>query len=224
MTETIPKALLEVAGEPFVAHQLRLLAREGVHRVVLCLGYLGEQVARFVGDGNRFGLEVRCCFDGAILRGTGGALKRALPLLGSHFFVLYGDSYLDIRLHPIWDYYQTCGQPALMSVFRNAGRWDTSNVVYDGSRVVIYDKRQKRPDMEFIDFGLAVLRPELLNRRGEDEIFDIAEVYAELSRSGQLAGWESTSRFYEIGTPQGLADTDTYLRNQAARVVLEPSK
>jgi len=212
MTETIPKALLEVAGEPFIAHQLRLLAREGVSEAVLCLGYLGDQVERFVGSGARFGLRVRFCRDGDRLLGTGGALRRALPLLGENFFVLYGDSYLDVPMRAVWERFRESGQPALMTVFRNEGRWDTSNVIFDGARILLYDKRRRRPEMAYIDFGLGLFHDSVFAARQDGEAFDLADVYTELAATGRLVGWESTVRFYEIGTPVGLADTDRYLR------------
>ncbi len=211
-TERVPKALLEVAGEPFIAHQLRLLRREGVGKVVLCLGYLGEQVVDFVGDGSRFGLEIQASFDGEILLGTGGALKRALPLLGDTFFVLYGDSYLVVPMAEIWARFQAAGLPALMTVYRNEGRWDTSNVVWNGDRVAYYSKRDRRPDMAYIDYGLGVLTAGVFAAYAEGQAFDLADPYTDLSVSGRLAGWESRQRFYEIGTPEGLADTDRFLR------------
>jgi NDP-sugar pyrophosphorylase family protein len=211
VTERIPKALIEVAGQPFVEHQLRLLQRERVRKVVLCVGYLGEMIEAVIGDGSRFGLSVSYSFDGERLLGTGGALRRALPLLGQHFFVLYGDSYLDIEYAPVQATYHDSGLPALMTVFRNEGRWDTSNVLFDGSRVVRYDKRRPTPDMKFIDYGLGVLSSDLFDV-AKDEVFDLSDLYADLAGEGRLAGFEETQRFYEIGTPSGLAEADSHLR------------
>ena len=211
VTERIPKALIEVAGRPFVEHQLRLLQREGVRKVVLCVGYLGEMIEAVIGDGSRFGISVSYSFDGERLLGTGGALRRALPLLGQHFFVLYGDSYLDIAYAPVQATYRDSGLPALMTVFRNEGRWDTSNVLFDGKRVVRYDKRHPTPDMKFIDYGLGVLSRDLFDL-AKEEVFDLSDLYAGLAGTGRLAGFEETQRFYEIGTPSGLAEADSHLR------------
>ena len=212
-TERVPKALLEVAGRPFVEHQLGLLRREGIDRVVLCVGFLGEMIESCVGDGTRFGLSVRYSFDGERLLGTGGALRRALPLLGEQFFVLYGDSYLDIAYAPVQAAYRRSGLPALLTVFRNEGRWDTSNVLFDGKRVVRYDKRSPAEDMKFIDYGLGILDGDIL-RAVKDETFDLSDLYTALAREGKLAGFEATRRFYEIGTPSGLAEADDHLRGQ----------
>lgn len=212
LTDTVPKSLIPIAGEPFIAHQLKLLRREGVERVVLCVGHLGEQIREFVGDGNRFGLKVDFSFDGDKLLGTGGALQRALPFLGDAFFVLYGDSYLDIAYAPVLVAFRRSGAPGLMTVFRNEGRWDKSNVLFDGARIVRYDKSTPTPDMRYIDYGLSILTPEVLAERPADSAFDLAEVYAALASAGRLAGCEVTHRFYEIGTPARLTETDAYLR------------
>ena len=212
VAERIPKALFEVAGKPFIEHQLALLRREGVERVVLCVGFLGEMVEAHIGDGARFGLKVAYSFDGERLLGTGGALRRALPMLGENFFVLYGDSYLDIAYAPVQAAYRASGLPALMTVFRNEGRWDTSNVVFDGKHVVRHDKRDRTEDMAFIDYGLGVVNSDII-RAWKDEAFDLSDLYGSLAREGRLAGFEATTRFYEIGTPSGLAEADSHLRS-----------
>lgn len=213
ITETIPKCLVQVAGAPFIAHQLRFLRRQGVDRVVLCVGHLGTMVRDYIGNGTGFDLDVAYSFDGDVLLGTGGALRRALPLLDRTFFVLYGDTYLDIDYRAVLATFERSGMPALMTVFRNEGRWDTSNVQFDGTRVVRYDKRNPTPVMRYIDYGLGILSAQLLLKRPADEPFDLADIYSALSASGQLAGYEATHRFYEIGTPEALADTDNHLRN-----------
>ena len=215
LTETIPKALLDIAGEPFVAHQLRLFKREGLARVVLCLGYRGEQIVDFVGDGSRFGLEVSYSFDGDRLLGTGGALRKALPRLGDPFYVIYGDSYLDIPYAPVAAHFFASGKDGLMTVFRNEGRWDTSNVIYEAGAIRTYSKTDKRPEMRHIDYGLGILRASTLAGHGKDEVFDLAGLYTALVARGQLAGYEVHQRFYEIGSPLGLAETEAYLAGQS---------
>jgi NDP-sugar pyrophosphorylase family protein len=223
LTETVPKALLEVAGEPFVAHQLRLLAREGVRRVVLCVGYLGEQVAEFVGDGSRFGVEAAFVYDGPQLLGTGGALRRALPAIGSdEFLVMYGDSYLDVPFAPVVEAFRRSGRSALMTVFRNEGRWDTSNAVYAEDRVVFYSKTEKRPDMAYIDWGLGIVRSKTLEAEPAGVAFDLARVYTTLAAAGDLAGYEVQQRFYEIGSHTGLTETHDYLSQPAGTAPAVP--
>lgn len=211
LTETVPKAMLAVNGEPFVAHQLRLLRREGLRRVVLCLGYLGEQIADFVGDGSAFGLAVDYSFDGDRPLGTGGALRKALPLLGDRFFVVYGDSYLDTPYAPIAAAFVESGKPELMTVFRNEGRWDTSNVVFRDGVIVRHSKTHKSEDMLYIDYGLGILKSSVLGRIEPDRVLDLSAVYSTLAETGELAGYEVRTRFYEIGSPEGLRQTADYI-------------
>jgi NDP-sugar pyrophosphorylase family protein len=213
-TLKVPKALIKVAGEPFIAHQLRLLKREHVPRVVLCVGYLGEQIEAFVGDGGQFGVAVDYCYDGPNFLGTGGAVRNALPHLGSEFMVMYGDSWLDTAFAPIVAAFYNSAKPALMTVFRNEGRWDVSNIQYENGVIQRYNKLERIPQMQHIDWGLSVVKADLLARQPADTAFDLAETYAELSRRGQLAGYEVATRFYEVGSPNGLRETDKLLRKE----------
>jgi NDP-sugar pyrophosphorylase family protein len=215
VTATIPKSLVEVAGRPFAEHQLALLRRQGVERVVFCVGHLGEQLQAVIGDGGRFGLEVSYSFDGPRLLGTGGALKRARPQLGEDFFVLYGDSYLDCDLAAVQDAFHHSGRLGLMTVFANADRWDRSNVAFHQGRILRYDKRARTSDMRHIDYGLGVLRAASLEAWPADQPLDLATVYQALLAREQLAGFEVPTRFYEIGSPAGLAETSRYLASRS---------
>ena len=212
ITTTVPKAMIEVAGEPFVAHQLRLLVRNGVTSVVICCGHLAEQIVDFVGDGARFGCHVSYSLDGEVLLGTGGALKRALPLLGEHFLVMYGDSWLGADFRAVYRAFLTSREPALMTVFRNEGLWDTSNVEFSDGVIRRYDKVHRNAAMRHIDYGIGVVRSEIFTDWPADTPFDLAQVYQRLVARGRLAGYEVLERFYEIGSPQGLVETDALLR------------
>jgi len=212
LTHAVPKSMLEVAGKPFIHWQLRHLAAQGVQRVVLCVGHFAEQIQAEVGDGRRFGLAVAYSHDGPQLVGTGGALKKAATLLGEAFFVLYGDSLLPIDWAPVQQRFVDSAQPALMTVLRNQGQWDRSNVWFEQGRILRYDKREPDAHMSHIDYGLGVLRRSALCEPAQPEAFDLADLYHRLSLQGQLAGFEVTQRFYEIGSPQGLADADAFLR------------
>jgi NDP-sugar pyrophosphorylase family protein len=212
ITETIPKALVEIAGEPFLAHQLRLLRANGYERVVMCVGYLGEMVRDFAGDGSRFGLRVEYSFDGpAGLLGTAGAIRKALPLLDEEFSVIYGDSYLPCDYAAAERAFHESGRLGLMTVYRNEGQWDTSNVEFDGARVVRYDKAARTPAMRHIDYGLGVFGSEAFADTPEDRPSDLAKLYQDLVSRDQLAAWESPDRFYEIGSLEGIRDLTEFL-------------
>jgi NDP-sugar pyrophosphorylase family protein len=217
LTEAIPKAMVEVNGEPFAFHQLRLLRRHGVDRVVFCVGYRGEQVVDAVGDGSRFDMRVEYSFDGRTLLGTAGALKVAAPFLGKDFFVLYGDSYLDCDYGGVEYGHRLAGKPALMTVFRNDGQWDTSNVEFDAGRIIAYSKARQTPRMRHIDYGLGVLTASVLETVPSDRATDLATVYERLAASGDLAAFEVSQRFYEVGSFAGLREFEHYLKGVERR-------
>ena len=212
VTEKIPKSLIEVAGRPFIDHQLELLARHGYREVVLCVGFLGDQIERHVGDGASRGVRIRYSTDGKRLLGTGGALRRALPFLGEAFFVLNGDSYLPCDYKAIEAAFRASLFPALMTVFRNEDRWDASNIEYANGKVLVYDKKHRSAAMRYIDYGLTALRASLIADRPADVPFDLADILGPLAAAGRVAGVEVGERFYEVGSPGGLAETDAYLR------------
>jgi MurNAc alpha-1-phosphate uridylyltransferase len=212
LTAQIPKILLDVAGRPFAEHQIELLKRNGISTVVFCLGHLQEQVVSALGDGSRWRMTFRYVSDGAKLAGTGGALRRALPLLGPAFFVMYGDSYLDCDFNAIEERFRASRQAGLMTVYRNDDRWDRSNVDYHDGHIVRYDKTARNDSMRYIDYGLGVLTPEAFAPWVSDEApLDLAAVYQRLIASGGLAGYEVLHRFYEIGSIEGLEETRTLL-------------
>jgi NDP-sugar pyrophosphorylase family protein len=204
-----PKPLLEVAGEPFLVHQLRLLARHGAREVVVCVGYLGEQIERRIGA-ERFGIRIGYSYDGPRPIGTLGAIRQAAGRLGERFLVLYGDTYLRIDYGAAAAAWDRSGLTAMMAVLRNGGRWDTSNASFDGELVTRYDKRDPDPCMRWIDYGLGGLEATALDAV-EGGVSELSDLYHVLSARRSLFGFAATERFYEIGTPASLAETSAFL-------------
>lgn len=211
ITEKIPKLLVEVAGEPFFSHQIRLLRAAGLRHLVVCAGYLGEQIVEHYGDGSAWGMRIDYSFDGPALLGTGGALIRALPKLGDAFYVLYGDSYLPIDYAAVGRAFLDSGRLGLMTVFENHERFDASNVWFADGRIKVYDKKHKVPEMHHIDYGLGALRRAALDPYPRDAVVDLANVYTDLVRRDSLAGFEITERFYEVGSHAGLRELNDRL-------------
>jgi NDP-sugar pyrophosphorylase family protein len=212
ITETIPKSLVDVSGKPFLVRQLDYLRGQDITRVVLCIGYLGERVEAVAGDGSAFGLTIHYSWDCQHLMGTGGALRQALPLLGDHFFVLYGDSYLPINFLEVEQIFFNSGKPALMTVLRYANLRNQCNVLFRDGCITEYNKRTPRPEMDYIDYGLGVLSASVLKDAPINEFFDLADIYHKLSVEGVLAGHEVFERFYEIGSYKGLEETIDYFK------------
>ncbi len=217
ITEKIPKLLVEVAGEPFFSHQLRLLKKNGLTRIVLCVGHLGDMIVEQYGDGSKWGVQIDYSFDGPKLLGTGGALIRALPKLGDAFYVLYGDSYLPCDYLDVGRAFLASGQPGLMTVFENHEAYDASNVWFEDGRIRLYSKKEKPPQMRHIDYGLGVFQAAAFANYPREAVVDLATVQADLCSRGRLAGYEIKERFYEIGSPAGLKELDSLLRRQGVR-------
>ncbi len=211
VTKSVPKAMLQVAGIPFIAHQLALLKKNGIKKVIICSGYLSKQIEDFVGDGKEFGLSVNFSVDEGKLLGTGGAIKKALPLLGDYFFVMYGDSYLNIDFRSVSDFFLSQNKKGLMTVLRNSDKWGKSNIVFKDGKIINYDEKEKTKDMEYIDYGLSMLRKSAFDEICDKEVFNLTELYKSLIEKEQMIGYEVTSRFYEIGSALGLAETEEYL-------------
>lgn len=211
LTETVPKALLEIRGEPFLAHQLRLLRRHGITRAVLCVGYLGGQIREFAGDGGAFEMRLEYSEDGPNLLGTAGALKKALPLLGESFFTIYGDSYLPCDYAAVEQAFRNSGKAGLMTVHRNDGRWDSSNVEFTEGSIRAYDKANRTAAMRYIDYGLGVYHRRPFDALPAGGRVDLATVCQTLLREGELAAYEIPTRFYEIGSPEGIRELEEFL-------------
>ncbi|MDA9281282.1 nucleotidyltransferase family protein [Pseudomonadales bacterium] len=213
ITEKIPKSLVEVAGQPFICRQLRYLESQGVKKVTLCIGYLGEKIESVVGTGSQFGIEVTYSPDGPDLLGTGGAIRKALPLLNDNFFVLYGDSFLPIDFAPVEEAFRNSKHPALMTILKNSNQWDASNVSYFGGKLIEYNKEYPSQEMNYIDYGLGILSRGLFHSYEEGQYFDLSEIYRNLSHQSELEGYLVTQRFYEIGSYEGLKETTQYFLN-----------
>ena len=212
----LPKALVPVAGRPFIDRQLELLKKNALLDVLLCVGHFADKIEKHVGDGSRFGMRVRYSYeDPAQLLGTGGALINALPLLHDTFFTLYGDSYLPTDYGAIVRAFEAGGWKALMSVYRNEGKWDKSNVRVEGGRVVFYSKGAKPGEADCIDYGLSAYRKSVIQAYREVTLpLDLARMQEDLVLRGEMGAFVVPDRFYEIGKPEGLAELDRLLAQQ----------
>jgi NDP-sugar pyrophosphorylase family protein len=216
-TDACPKTLLPVFGRPFAYHQLHWLASQGVDEVIYSIGHQGQMIRDYWQSEPSPLRSIRYVDEGEKLRGTGGALHlaREQGVLDKSFLVIYGDSFLPIEFVPVWHAFHASGMPGLMTVLRNEGRWDRSNTIYENGQVTLYDK-QGDPAMQYIDYGLSAFHIEVFDHT--PQVFDLAMLLHDLSLQGELAGFEVRQRFYEIGSPQGLADLELYLKIREAEV------
>lgn len=216
-TQTVPKSLLEVNGRPFLATQLEQLASHGIQKVVLCVGHLADQIQAEFGDGSAYGINLHYSHDGERLVGTGAAVRNAIPMLGEHFFTLYGDSYLTVDYSAAALAFWQSDKLGLMTVFRNNGLYDASNVEYSDGKIVAYSKQFKTAAMNHIDYGLNAFRADAFDSFKFKERFDLSDVISHLVAGDQLAAFEVHDRFYEIGSPSGLDELNTLLKSRSDR-------
>ena len=210
ITETIPKSLVEVAGVPFIVRQLNYLKKQNIEKVIMCVGHLGEMIEELLRDGDDLGLNIKYSYDGSKLLGTGGAVKKATEYVDDKFLILYGDSFLPIDFHAVENAFDSKNYKALMTVLENKNQWDKSNTIFEDEKLIKYDKENPCPEMNHIDYGLGILSKDIFSNYERDKIFDLSEVYNQLSIENKLQGFEVNQRFYEIGSHQGLKETETY--------------
>ncbi|OGI95629.1 nucleotidyl transferase [Candidatus Nomurabacteria bacterium RIFCSPLOWO2_01_FULL_42_17] len=210
---SIPKALIDINGKSFIEYQLALLKKQGITDIVICIGFLGEKIEKFVGDGKEFGINIRYSHDGKNLLGTAGAVKKALPLLPETFFVMYGDSYLPTNFEKISNFFEISNKQALMTVIKNNNKWDKSNVIFESNKIVKYDKNNIVPEMKFIDYGLGIVNKKCFFNIKENVKIDLASIYKDLVNKRELLGYEVKKRFYEIGSFDGIEEFKNYINN-----------
>ena len=213
LTTNIPKALIKVSGQPFIFHQLKYLRYQGIKKVIICIGHLGKMIESYVGNGSRFDLKVSYSSDEDQLVGTGGAIKKALSLLGDQFFILYGDTFLPITFSDIEKAFLISNKSCLMTVLKNNNKWDKSNVLFKKDLLIEYNKKKPTTKMKYIDYGLSVVSADIFDMYSSNTFLDLSTVFEQLSAQNQLEGFKVSKRFYEIGTPRSLQETEKYVFN-----------
>jgi len=211
VTERIPKALVQVGGEPFIYHQLRLMKNRGFEEVVVCAWYRGEMIQELIRNGDQFGLHVKYSFDGEQPLGTGGAIKKAIPLLGDSFFVLYGDSYLLCDYKKVQESFINQSRNGLMTVYQNKNGLDNSNIEFVDGKIKKYQKNSQDSSLKYIDYGLSVFKAEAFDQVRLDQCTDLVKIFQDLLMKDQLAALEVNEKYYEIGSFIGLEELDRLL-------------
>lgn len=210
LTKGKPKSLIQIQGKPFLEYQLDFLKEGGIKNIVLCIGYLGEQVERHFGDGSRFGVDIMYSYESEQLLGTAGALKNAERLLEDEFFVMYGDSYLFLDFAAAMTYFKEFDKLGLMTIYKNYNRYDASNVVVENNKVKQYSKKEKSKDMIYVDYGASILRKKALELIPQNQVYSLEELFSELIKQKELLTYEVHKRFYQIGSPEGLKEFQQY--------------
>jgi NDP-sugar pyrophosphorylase family protein len=203
LTADCPKSMLDIGGRPFIEYQLALLKSNGITDVILCLGHLGGQIERHLGNGAKFGLNITCSHEELPL-GTAGALKNAQKQIKGDFLTLYGDSYLDFDYQSAIKFFTARKKLALMTVYKNRGKYDASNTEIAGDLVTRYAKAEKTPKTDYIDYGACIFRREALDQLPANQPYSLGQLFSRLIVQKELLAYEVAERFYQIGSPEGL--------------------
>jgi N-acetyl-alpha-D-muramate 1-phosphate uridylyltransferase len=210
LTKNIPKSMVIINNKPFLQYQLELLKKNGITDIVLCVGYLHEQIEDYFQNGKDFGVNIKYSKEGKNLLGTAGALKNAVDLLEEKFFLTYGDSYVFLDFQKILSYFNAHSEMALMVVYNNNDKYDKSNVCLNGDKVSKYDKNAG-DNMVYIDYGVSLLRKEILRFIPDGMVYSLDDVFKEIIKQNSMLAFEARERFYEIGSFKGLEEFTNYI-------------
>jgi len=214
ITETVPKPMVEVAGVPYLEHQIRMLARQEIRDIVMLTGYLGEQIETYFGSGSRLDVSMRYSKEPEPL-GTAGALRLAEPLLREEFLVIYGDSYLPIDYRPILHLLNISGVTGVVTVYDNR-LGDTSvksNIALDSHQsITAYAKDSAASlPLEYVDAGVLAFRREIVNLIPPQQNVALEqEILPLLISRKALRGYITAQRFYDIGTLERIQSIEHY--------------
>lgn len=210
LTKSRPKSMVMVGNRPFLELQINMLHASGVRNIILCLGHLSQQIRDFLGDGQRLDVKIIYSIEDKPL-GTAGALKNAESLLSDTFMTIYGDSYLFLNLKEIASRFEKSRKLGLMTVYRNSGLYDRSNTAIDNNGLVVKYDKQDTSGLEYIDYGLSVFRKQVLDWIPRGKYYPLEEVFRNLINMKELIAFETQERFYEIGSPAGLAEFQKFV-------------
>jgi len=205
LTRDMPKVMLPFNDKPFLYYIISLLQKQGIKDVVLCIGYLGERVKNFFGNGKKLGVNIKYSAEDVKLLGTGGALRQARHLLNEYFLVLNGDTYLPADYLEVEKEYLRLGRKAMMVVYNNEVKTGVkNNIALDRDRMVVsYDKKGTSPDLKYAEAGAVILQKETLGFIPEGEKVSFEDgIYQRLIAQGEMAAYITQQRFYDIGTPE----------------------
>jgi NDP-sugar pyrophosphorylase family protein len=211
-TRNLPKSLVEINGKPFIHWQLSLLRKSGYENIVMCLGFLGEQIQEFLEKNNSYGMNIQYSHDGNRKLGTGGAIVKALDKIEPHFSVLYGDSYLPINYKLVESIFLKSGKKSLMTIYRNQNLEFNNNVEFDGTKIIEYSKLESTERMHYIDYGFGCFKTEVFREFTLGEYLDLGELMSQLAKKGESEPFEVDRKFHEIGSFQGISDFENYLK------------
>ena len=212
ITNNKAKALIEINGKPFIYWQLKYYIKQGVKNFVFLLGFKGEEIEGYIKKNNYFNVNISFYYDGNQLRGTGGSILQSINKFPENFFVLYGDTLLQIDLNDMYNFYDKNNHQITMSIYKNKSMYDKSNVQKLSHNKITYNKDNLQNDMSYIDYGISILNKKIFISNTDKTLTDLSSFYKGISSKNKLFGYEVFKRFYEIGSFEGIKQTQSFVK------------
>ena len=199
ITQFKPKCLINFYGKHFLFYQLNYLKKNHINNVILSVGYKAKFNKNYIENNINF-LNVKVVNDGKKLLGTGGAINKSVKFLKNHFYVIYGDSYLNFELKNLKSPYKI----STMAIYKNQDKYDKSNVERKKLNFITYDKSKKNKKYDYIDYGVSYLKKKFFENLKKNSRFDLSDLLEKISKNNKLKGYVVKKRFYEIGSYNGI--------------------
>jgi len=206
LTLHVPKSMASVEDVPFLQHQLELLKRHDLSKIIMCVGYLGDKIKEYFGDGRNLGMNIQYSFEKKPL-GTGGALKNAEDLLEDEFMVLNGDTFLDMDYQGLIQSFYRMKKCGMVVCFKNQPKMMKNNIEIDDKKKIIKYSKAVEEKANTVDAGVQIFKKEVLELILPHKKISLEEeTYPVLIQKNQLVGYITPQKFYDIGTLKQLKE------------------
>lgn len=205
-TDIAPKPMLLLGGKPLLEHQLLWLKGSGIREVFLCLGYKAQAVQDYFGDGKRWGMTLRYQAE-KTPRGTAGAVRDLLGMIGEDLLVVYGDLYVSMGCPKLLDFHASHPGAATIVVCETDHPLDSDLARVEGDRITGFYRA--RPGEPYENLALAavwVLRRRILDLAPADAPSDFGrDLFPKALAQGEaLMAYRTSERVVDLGTPERL--------------------
>lgn len=219
LTLTLPKPMIPIHGKPFLAYTLELLRSNGIHDVVMLVGYLHEYIEDYFGDGKRFDVSITYSYS-PVGTDTGTRLQHAYALLQEKFLLLYGDNYWPLQVNELTDFFAKKKKKALVTVYRNVDHSTKNNMMVDDQGLVVaYDRSRTQKNLNGVDIGFFILGKNVLEDTPRKNFSFEGVIIPNLIAEKQLVGFLTDQPYYGLSTPDRIPAIQKYFQSRRTFVL-----
>jgi mannose-1-phosphate guanylyltransferase len=201
ITDKVPKPMVPVAGKPILEYQLDLLKKHGVLDAVLLVGWYGEAIESYFGDGSRLGMHIDYSYEDPNNRlGTAGPIKAARRFVDGTFLALNGDIISDVNIGKIVAFHKEKGCLGTINMINMPSPFGIIDL--NGDHIVQFREKPVLPYK--MNAGLYVLEPEVVDMMPDVGSIE-TDVFPKIAAAGRLCGFDSTGIYWsDVGTHKDL--------------------